>query len=337
MISATDFEALYANGLLPRDDSLASVTEYHGIPGGADHARILRARVSGGFDVEILPGRGLDIGKVELAGVPLSWQSPIADARPLDAPAGPMWMSRFIGGLLTTCGLENIGAPRDGAPMHGTIGHRPARVIHAYAEPEGGASVRVEGVVEHAEVFGPSIQMRRCITIDFTEDGAARLAIRDKVRNLGPVAAPAAVLYHVNFGAPLVVPGTSVDFGSSNVVLREPCPEVPDMALLPNPCSHLTEAVAEHIGAPWDNNGRRHAVVTSPTGFQVRLEWSVATLPRVFQWVLPTRRRWALGLEPANCPLFGPDRNRPHGGAPIIDADEEVSFEIVITADPGTL
>jgi hypothetical protein len=331
MTSHEQYAALYAEGLLPRADSLASVSEYQRSTAGGAPAHILRARVAGGFDVEILPGRGLDIGRLELAGIPLSWQSPVADARPLDVPDEAKWMSRFAGGLLTTCGLENIGPAGETGPMHGTIGHRPARITHAAPEV-GSSSVRVEGVVEHAQIFGPSLQLRRCITLDFADDGAARLAVRDTVTNLGPVAAHVAVLYHVNLGAPLVVPGTTVDFSSAEVVLRESCPEVPDMAVLPKPTSRLTEAVAEHISDNEDCNGRRRALVTAPSGLRAVMEWSATTLPRSYQWVLPTRKRWALGLEPANAPLFGPGRDGPHGGVPQLDVDEETTFEIVLTA-----
>ena len=75
---------LRRQGYLPRDESVAYVTDRLAKPGSSDHARVLHAQVTGGLAVDVLPARGLDLGAASVAGLPLAWTSPVADARTLD-------------------------------------------------------------------------------------------------------------------------------------------------------------------------------------------------------------------------------------------------------------
>ncbi len=323
---------LRARGLLASDDPVAEVVEHHGVP-GEGHPRVLHARVGGGMALDVLPARGFDLGDAWVGGLPLSWRSASSDARSLDVPSGTAWADRFLGGLLTTCGPLGFGPPRAGQGLHGDHHHTPARRVRV--EPSRGAARAVlEADVERAGLFGPSLRTERRVTADLDDDGSPRVVVRDTVVSTGSVPCPVAVLYHVNLGAPLVVPGTTVEVAADEVVLREPCPQVPDVGVLPEPCDELVEAVAEHRGVR-DEGGTASAVVTSPDGFRVRVAWSAATLPRLHQWVLPTRGRWALALEPATAPLFGPDRDGPgagaHAGAPVLDPGGRREHTVAVT------
>src|SRR5690606_10750088 len=105
-------EELLRRGLIAHTDAIASVSERMGLPGSRDPARVLQAHVLGGFDLEVIASRGFDIGRPSWSGQPISWTSPVRDARALDHPSGDAWLDRFTGGLLTTCGPRNIGAPQ---------------------------------------------------------------------------------------------------------------------------------------------------------------------------------------------------------------------------------
>lgn len=93
-------------GEVAHEDLLASAEEFL-----SRHGRVVRARTFGGWDVELLPDRGLDIGLALHGGVPLSWVSPVRDQRPLDRGRGRDWMARFHGGLMSRWGL---GSKRSG-------------------------------------------------------------------------------------------------------------------------------------------------------------------------------------------------------------------------------
>jgi hypothetical protein len=146
--------------------------------------------------------------------------------------------------------------------------------------------------------------------------------VHDVVRNTGhePVAVP--LLYHVNLGAPLLRPGARLLVDAGEPVLREPLPPGRDPVTLPAPALGLDAVVAEHPRVR-PSGGRARAVLTG-TGrdAEVVVEWTADTLPRLCTWVYPAAGAWVLGVEPANAPLFGPERDGPGAGAPVLAAGE---------------
>ena len=337
-----DYQDLTRSGLFGREQAVANITDRLGMPGTGDPARVLTARVAGGLCFDVLPGRGFDIGDAYLAGTPLSWFSPVADSRPLDDPRGRAWLRRFTGGLLTTCGPANIGPPgNDAQGLHGDAGQLPASGIthRVRRDPHlDGAAVELSATVEWASLFDPSLRLHRTITSGVDTQGAAQLRVEDVVSNTGVVSAPVAMLYHLNLGAPLVVPGSTVHVGGATPVLREPCAAVPDAGVLPEPTTELTEAVFEHPSPPVDAKGLSHADIVRPDGaLALRISWTAGTLPRLYQWVFPTRGRWALGIEPATAPLFGADRDLPYMGSPLLAPGDHRVHHLTFTAtnEPG--
>ena len=73
---------------------------------------------AGDFAVRLLPERRLDLAESWLDGVQLAWLSGAG----FD---GEEWG----GGLVTTRGLQNVGAPSEGFPLHGHYHDQPAEVI----------------------------------------------------------------------------------------------------------------------------------------------------------------------------------------------------------------
>ncbi len=322
---------LLAAGYLTRTDAIASITEHTG-PAGP----VVRVRVAGGLDLDVLPDRGLDIGRADHAGWPLAWISPVADHRPLDVPAGDAWLSRFVGGLLTTCGPENIGPPTERAGLHGSHHHRPAQLLErSTGVRDGRPFARLAGTVEYASVFGASARLERIIESIVEPDGTAGLRVIDDLVNDGPGPFPLALLYHLNLGAPLLLPGTTVRWPGTRTTPREPCPAVPDPSTMPEPVEQITESVVAHTDPELDADGLVRVLVTAPHGLVVELAWTADTLPYAYQWTVPTRRRWALGIEPATAPLFGPDRTGAGAGAPTVPAGAGRRHELRIAVRPA--
>lgn len=110
--------------------------------------------------------------------------------------------------------------------------------------------------------------------------------------------------------------------------------------MLPQPVEHSTEAVFEHHSVS-SRAGLARAVIVNPdASLRAVVEWSADELPRLYQWVLPTRARWALAIEPSTAALFGPDRDGPdgaglEGGAPVLERGEARHHEVRITVGAG--
>lgn len=320
---------LLRSGKVSRLDALAEVRDSV----DTDGSRVIDVRLAGGLSFEVLPQRGLDIGALWHRGSPVSWRSavPLA-ARNASGPTSE-FLSRFTGGMLVTCGLENIGPAHDGLPMHGSHHATPATdVAYRREVVDDDIVVTVSGLIGCITLFGRRFTVERSIV---SRTGTPRLDVTDRIHNEGLAPAPVALLYHVNFGAPFLDEGTRVvvesEATSAGAIgaceVRPQCDTLAseDASTFPHPEPTLEESVFEHVSP------RGRVIVAPRQGGQAILEWNVATLPRLFQWVWPARGGWALGIEPSNSPLFGEERSHPHAGAPVLEPGGTIETGIGIT------
>ena len=70
----------------------------------------------------------------------------------------------------------------------------------------------ITGITKQTQIFGPSLELRRTISGTL---GKPVIRIHDEVRNLANTAAPLMILYHFNFGWPLVDEGTNLLWNGS--------------------------------------------------------------------------------------------------------------------------
>ncbi|MDN4477344.1 DUF4432 family protein [Demequina sp. SYSU T00039] len=324
-MSESSASSLLSEGFASRPDALAEIREQVGDPRSGPGARSYRVTMLGGVSVEILPERGLDLGSLWFDNVPYAWRSALGPRGGSRDPRGEGWIGRFGGGALATCGFDNIGPARDGFGLHGSHHLTPAEDVAVGRTPDG--DVLVTGVIDSASVFGRQVEVRREIRV---RAGAPRVEVRDTVVNRGVVPAAIPVLYHVNLGAPLVLPGTTVAVDAATHEPRDPEAAVVPWSVYPEPSDAVGESVWEHAGLVADAAGVARARVTSPTGRTATVEWRASEQPRCVQWIYPTRGGWALGIEPTNAPLFGPDRTGPHAGAPMLGPGEGTTMGVTI-------
>ncbi|MFC8599493.1 DUF4432 family protein [Isoptericola sp. NPDC057191] len=327
---------LLDDGRAALPDALASVDE--AVTAGGERALVVR--VAGGLAVDVLPDRGLDLGAAWWAGVPLAWRSP----HPRDPGPVRDWEDRFLGGLLATCGPDNIGAPRGASGQHGTHHVTPAHDVRWWRERSGAGAragdggdggdeieVHVAGSVAHSSLYGARVVVEREIVV---ATGRPWVEVRDVVRNVGAAPVGVPLLYHVNLGAAVLVEGSRLEADAEAAVPAGPLPAGRDAVTFPCPAPGESYVVAEHP-AVRATDGRARAVVR-PTGLpvapdqgsgsdggaEVVVEWRAATMPRLYSWLWPAAGSWVLGVEPANAPLVGPERDLPHGGAPVLAPGE---------------
>lgn len=305
-----------------RPDALAEVREARDEHG----ARVLQLRLDEGWHLDVLPDRGLDVGAAWWGGRPVGWRSPIA----ADPGAGSEWSERFLGGLVTTCGTDNIGPARAGFGMHGSHSLTPAVEVAWRREPcETGLRIRITGRIESRALYGRRIVVERELSL---ATGDPTLTLRDTLRNEGAETEPLALLYHVNIGAPYVVPGTRIQTDAVRLRTRDDEAPVEWARVVPVTGPPSASAVVEHLGLATPS-----ALITSPGGREVRVSWSGDSLPRLFQWVWPEPGAGVVAIEPATAPLFGSERDAPHAGAPLLDPGAELEVELRIAVrEPGT-
>ena len=268
-------------------------------------------RVFQGIDLRIHPRRGLDIGAAWFRGLSLSWISPAGEGGTGSAD----WNEAWGGDLLTTCGLDNVGAASEGIGLHGGYTFLAARDVEVMRSE---TEVVCRGTIDDPR----GLRVQRTIT---TSIDHGRVELIDTTRSTASEPLPAPLLYHVNLGWPLWDAGARIQSDARDVVPRDADAAAHDWSPAPEP-AHVPERVWEHVGAT------TAALVNDELGVRVEIE---SSLPRLWQWVAPTPGFYALALEPANCSVLGRAHDRAAGDLPVLAPGEERVTSVVISATAG--
>lgn len=317
-------------GRLANLDAVVWAGESEIVSGAAAGTRAIDVRVWDGISLRIYPDRGLDFGQAWFRGVPLAWISRTGEAAPLTDLTGMAWGAAFGGGLMTTCGLRNVGMPSEGHGLHGTFSHLAAAdvAVDRFVD-DSEAGVVVTGTLDDST---PPAAFRVERTIR-TFAGVGRLELVDITTNLGGVSAEAPLLYHFNFGYPLWADPARLELLVAGTEARDPDSEV---ALgswrVPPTVESAPERVLEHELAP-DDAAAWARIVNPALGISLTLRWDRATLPRLNQWLDPNPGMAVLGVEPANCSTRGRAYDRAAGLLPVLAPGERRTTRVVVEVD----
>ena len=286
-------------------EQLARAEQFISADGPTTGQRVIKLDNGGGLVADVLPDRAMDIGHLSYRGAPLVWVSGTGFGGP-EVGAGPGWdwLRRFSGGLLMTCGLDSFGVPSTdelGSPaLHGDLGRNRARVARVQVTD---GEVVVEGVVRQARVFNEHLELRRRISSPL---GSGRLRIEDEVVNRSGREWPHMILYHLNFGWPLVAPGATIE---GPFATTEPRDDVASAGLgafreFQEPTGGFKEQVFLHELEP--SVTPSSVRVTNPAlGLSVEVSVDSDSLPYLHQWKMMGVGEYALGIEPSNCRVMG--------------------------------
>jgi hypothetical protein len=326
--------------------AIAGAVRYTLDEGQAAGTKAVDVRTGSGLEFTVLPDRGMDISRLSFRGVPLSYFSKTGVAAPTRfEPAGTGWLRGFFGGLLTTCGLSNVGPPsvvQRGEPLglqeqglHGRISHIAAEQAGVRSEwIDGHYRTTVSGLMREATAFGESLLLRRRIV---TVAGTNSLTIHDVVENDSPVETPFMLLYHINGGYPLVDAGTRLIVRSAETVSRErPGSQVsPDELVMDEPAPQAAERCYFH-DAEADENGRVVAAIVNPAlevGLYVK--YQASELPYFTSWFSPAAQDYAIGMEPATSLPLGHEEAAARGIVELLPpySRKEITIEIGVLED----
>jgi galactose mutarotase-like enzyme len=297
---------------------------------------------NGSFRFVVIPTRGMGIWRASLGNVQLGWRSPVkgpihpAFVR-LEEPSGLGWLDGFDE-LLVRCGLESNGSPEfnpDGTlryGLHGKIANTPAHKVEVTIDGESG-QITITGTVDEARLFGSKLRMVSTIT---TSVGQPGLTVEDTVTNISAEPGEMELLYHVNFGTPLLDPGSRVVVPVAKLAPRDPVavenlsqwdtygPETPGS----------TEAVF-FFDLAADRDGRTQTLLRNAAGNQgVSLKFNRNELPCFIVWKNRQAEAdgYVTGLEPAvnfpNAKSFEQQQGRVAQLAPGESRRFEVAMEV---------
>ena len=203
------------------DLMVRKVTHQCGVSAGVDTLEVS----NGDFSFTIIPTRGMSIHKAQYKDEFIGWNSPVrGPVHPayvdVGEPSGLGWLDGFDE-LLVRCGLESNGAPEHDTetgrllyPLHGRIGNKPAHKVTVEIDDD---EITVTGVVEEIRFHFLKLRMTSVAKLRKGERG---FRLKDTVENLSQSDAEVQLLYHMNFGTPLLDAGASVVLPAKTVVPR---------------------------------------------------------------------------------------------------------------------
>jgi hypothetical protein len=319
-----------SSGCVANLDQLASATLSSVIGGPAHGCRALDLRVAGGIDVRILPDRGFDIGAAWYRGLPLGWISVAGENGPLNSLAGNDWLSAWGGGLLTTCGLRNVGPASEGHPLHGRFSHQRAANVNVVRQVEEEQIVlSASATIDETSSLGPHLRVVRSIRV---QTGLGVADITDITTNVGDVDEPAPLLYHVNLGFPILNPDARVQIDSLKVTPRDEksAAQLDRWAAPGRPIEGSDSLAFEHLVAV-DELGWSHArLINESQNIELEVSWEAANLPRLHQWVHRRAGIYVVAIEPANCTSLGRTADRESGQMAVLEAHGERTTRVRI-------
>jgi hypothetical protein len=290
----------------------------------------------------VVPTRGLNVWTANAGELRLGWDSPVQEiVHPqfvnLTERGGLGWLNGF-GEWICRCGLESFGPPcQDGGrplTLHGRINYLPASRVEVVFEPEPVARLVIRGIVDETLMFGPQLRLNAEIA---TEIGRPALTLNDTVTNLGDGPQEFQLLYHLNFGPPLLGAGAEFIAPVKRVAPRD-ARAAGGMATwnayagpqLPG----YTEEVylAELHGDP---DGNTAAALKSPGGSKGALvSFNVRELPFLVLWKneAPAKSGYVTGLEPATGFPYPKTVERTAGRVPILAAGQQYHARVTIAA-----
>ena len=178
---------------------------------------------NGKLKFSVCPTRGMGMLSVTMGDVFLGWSSPVKEVvHPklinLQSRGGLGWLEGF-NEWMVRCGLESAGHPGvdrfinnvgDEATtelnLHGKIANIPASEVEVVIDPEPPHRLRVRGRVEERMFYGPKLVLETEIS---TIPGSDTFQLADLIVNDGEEEQEFQIIYHANFGPPLLEEGST--------------------------------------------------------------------------------------------------------------------------------
>lgn len=321
-------------------DSLFGYKDYTFNDGPARGMRAFDLRNGTGLDLTVVADRGLDIASMRFKGVNIGFDSKVGLRSPAlyveDGVRG--FLKQFNAGMLTTCGITYAGgACQDGERalgLHGPYNNTPAANVSVQTEfVQDEAVLCLRGQVREACVFEENMVLFRQIRVHTQR---ALVEVIDEVENQGFAPSPMMLVYHINFGYPLLNEGARVYANAERVQPRDEWARkgLPLYDQVERPEVGREEQCYFHTRFPED--GRAFAMLHNEAlGLAGIVRFDSRALPLLCQWKCMRAGEYALGLEPTTSGVLGRTAARESGMLVTLAPGQryQAGFSLEITDD----
>lgn len=327
--------------ILRRMGSLQQAADVKSVTYGDGRAKGMEAwQVKNGpLQFTVMKDKCMDLAELSYKGINMNFLSkPGLQGRNHYDTNGSEAQRSIMGGMMFTCGLENICAPYEGDksyPMHGRIRTTPAEHTGVYTGWEGDSyRMSIRGEMREAELFGENLVLEREITTQFP---GKEIVIRDTIENQGFREEPAMLLYHFNVGYPLLDEGARIILPTRKVTPRDEAaaPHTEKYSVMEAPVDNEPEYVFLHELTADSEGNTFAAVINEKLGLGIQLSFNQKNLPYFMQWKSLASGDYVIGLEPANSSVYGRGYHEERGDLHRIRPFEKEERQLTITILEG--
>ncbi|MEA5003320.1 MAG: aldose 1-epimerase family protein [Christensenella sp.] len=300
--------------------------------------KLLRLKNGAQLQAEVLCDRGLSLGEVTYKGINLSFLSHTGVVAPTyyveNGKDG--FYKNFFGGMMMSCGMTHMGAPCDDAGkslgLHGPMPCTPAEEVCACVEDKSGTvpEIVVRGKLRQSEVYAEHLMCERTIRLKYGEN---KISIHDDIKNEGFEKQPFMLLYHFNFGYPLISEHTKVFLAEQECTPRD--------EIAKNGFDTRYRMDAPGAGRPEEcyfcrlrgdaDDNTTVVVENEALGLAAALKYNTLQLPFMTEWKSMMAGDYALGVNPGVYTPMGRAHARKNGMLLYIEPDEVKSFDFELS------
>src|SRR6266540_1234117 len=265
-------------------------------------------------------------------------QRTIHSLNPSSQPRPPRWINEWM----VRCGLEWAGHPGkdkfinntgDEAEMdltlHGKVGNIPASEVEVVIDASAPYRIRIRGRVDERMFYGPKLELWTEIS---TEPGSNALRIEDEVKNYSAYDQEFQIIYHSNYGPPLLEAGSRFVVAAKEVrpFNAHAAKSLNQFAEYVAPTKGFIEQVYGVIPFADENNRASVMLRNAASDKGVTMSYLVDQLPYFTLWKNTTaiEEGYVTGLEPGTGFPANRSVERKAGRVPKLKPNETRKFAI---------
>jgi len=317
-------------------DQLAGIRLERIESGNGGGSRLIHVWNAAGLSFSIQPDKCLDLYDCSFQGVNLAFHSKnglSANSRFL--PEASEFFHYWSGGMLATCGLGNAGGADTGdlldpQPIHGRIGYAAADALSMDTFWDGEDYVlSVSGRMRESRLYGRALELHRQIR---TALFSTEIEITDTVTNLTDAPEPVFLLYHFNFGYPLL-DAESRFFGPRADTIEYSSMGDPSYCSMHAPVDGAAQQTFLH--RPLHSGETRTGLFHPKRNIAAYLRYDTQLLPYLVEWKCLKSHDYVLAVEPANCPANNRQTDLGTQSVPILGAYESLRYTVTLGIASG--
>ncbi len=308
--------------------------------GGKQHGSEVITLTSEDFSLSVSPTRGMSILSAKGNGVRIGWDSPIDEVvNPayinLESRGGLGWLDGF-NEMMVRCGFEWTGHPVvvDGRTysIHGRAGNTPASNVVINIEEMPPYTIKIRGLIKENTFKNSKLETQTELRY---VPGTHSFTVHDVLTNQSDYAKDYQIIYHSNFGTPLLEEGAQFFAPVKEI---SPFNEYAVKGLknwktYSAPTKHFDEEVFNLVLLA-ENTGQTMAMLSNKANDKaVLMEFNLNQLPVLSLWknTDTLKQGYVTGIEPGTSFAYPVTIEKAHGRVKQLQPGEKTEFTLIYT------